>query len=103
MSKRNITYFNDHWLSDPRFSNLVDKCVKNTNAKCKVCKKVVDLLSMIMSSLISHVAGKNTRANSHCRILHQLLGKHLWNLPKVLKILLVLVSNHYYYYQFIYR
>ena len=33
MSERHITYFNDQWIHDPRFSSWIEKCTKITNAK----------------------------------------------------------------------
>ena len=57
MSKRHITYFNDQWI-DPRFSSWIEKCTKRTNAKCRICQKIIDLSTMGVSSLISCAVGK---------------------------------------------
>ena len=58
MSKIDIMYFNDQWLSDSRFSSWIEKCGSNTSARCKVCCKVIYLSSMGVSSLVSHASEK---------------------------------------------
>ena len=58
MSKTHITYFNNQWIDNPRFSCWIEKCTKRTNAKCHIYQKTIDLSTMGVSSLISHTAGK---------------------------------------------
>ena len=58
MSERHISYFNDQWIDDPRFSSWIEKCTKITNAKFGIYQKIIDLSTMGVSSLISHAAGK---------------------------------------------
>ena len=55
MSKR---HFNDQWIDDKRFSSWIEKCTKQTNAKCCICQKIIDLSTVGVSSLIPHAAGK---------------------------------------------
>ena len=55
MSKR---HFNDQWIDDKRFSSWIEKCAKQTNAKCCICQKIIDLSTVGVSSLIPHAAGK---------------------------------------------
>ena len=58
LSKRHVTYFNDQWIDDQRFSSWIKNCIKRTNAKCCICQKIIDLSTRGVSSLISHAAGK---------------------------------------------
>ena len=65
MPKRNVTYFNENWFKDSRFSSWIEKGQQNTSAKCKVCCKVIDLSSVGVSSLVSHASGnKHIKAMS---------------------------------------
>ena len=58
MSKRHITYFNDQWIDDPRFSSWIEKCTERTNAKCCICQKNINLSTIGVSCLISQAAEK---------------------------------------------
>ena len=61
MSKRHITYFNDQWIDDPRFSSWIEKCTERTNAKCCICQKNINLSTIGVSCLISQAAEKKLR------------------------------------------
>ena len=60
MSKRNTTYFNEKWFDEPRVSSWIERCPSNRSEKCRLCCKVIDLSSMGVSSLVSHVSDKST-------------------------------------------
>ena len=45
-------------FEDSKFSSRIEKSQQNTSAKSKVCCKVIDLLSVGVSSLVSHASGK---------------------------------------------
>ena len=62
MSERHISYFNDQWIDDPRFSSWTEKCTKITNAKFGIYQKIIDLSTMGVSSLISHAPGKTSKS-----------------------------------------
>ena len=58
ISKGSTTYFNEIWFKDSRFSSWIEKGEQSTSAKCQVCCKVIDLLSMGVSRLVSNASGK---------------------------------------------
>ena len=58
MSKKNVTYFQDEWLDDDRFSKWVMKTHLKIHARCSICQRDFDLSVMGVSALLSHASGK---------------------------------------------
>ena len=59
-----INDFFEVWLKDPRFSDWVQKSDSKTKAKCKLCRAVIDISSMVVFALNSHAKG-----NKHKQIV----------------------------------
>ena len=58
MSKKNVTYFQDEWLDDDRFSEWVMKTHLKTHARCSISQRDFDLSTMGLSALLSHASGR---------------------------------------------
>ena len=63
MPKKSVTYFQDEWLDDDRFSNRVMKTHLKTHARCSICHRDFDLSIMGVSALLSCASGKNIKTN----------------------------------------
>ena len=68
MPKKNVTFFQDEWLDDDRFSKWVMKTHLKTHARCSIYQRDFDLSTMGVigvgvhgSALLSHASGKKHR------------------------------------------
>ena len=58
-SKKNQKYFVDVWLEDPLFNGWLCKVKEcNTEARCSVCHKTIELSSSRRSLITNHAKGK---------------------------------------------
>ena len=71
MPKKRVTYFQDEWLDDDRFSNWVMKTHLKTHARCSICQRDFDLSTMGVSALLSCASGKKHKGKltSYLKIL----------------------------------
>ena len=54
MSKKKKTYFQRIWLVQEQYKDWLPEAPEDTNAKCKLCKKVYKLSNMAADALKSH-------------------------------------------------
>lgn len=53
-----ICKFQHEWLTKPHFKEWLGQASKNTEAKCNVCMSIIDISSMGIGALKSHMKGK---------------------------------------------
>ena len=66
MPKKNVTYFQDEWLDDDRFSKWVMKTHLKTHARYSICQRDFDLSTMGVSALLSHASEKKNIRQTDC-------------------------------------
>ena len=74
MSKKNVTYFQDEWLDDDRFSKWVMKTHLKTHARYSICQRDFDLSTVGVSALLSHATEKKKHKTNwlvYLKILEQ--------------------------------
>ena len=56
---RGLCLFQDSWLRDPAFKDWIERDGNNVrNARCKICKKTIDIASMGRTAVKFHGNGK---------------------------------------------
>ena len=56
-NKKN-TVFNHRWLEEDEFESLLASTKDEDKARCKLCKKSIELSNMGRQALLSHCSGK---------------------------------------------
>ena len=54
MPKKKKTYFQKCWFSQEQYEDWLAEAPEDTNAKCKLCKKVFKISNMAANALKSH-------------------------------------------------
>ena len=59
--KKKKTVFNHKWLEEDEFKSWLASTKDEEQARCKLCKKDIELSNMGRQALLSHCSGKNIR------------------------------------------
>ena len=80
------TVFNAKWLEDEDFNSWLTSCKSDEKAKCKICKKYIELSKTGRQVLISHCNGKKHKENDvKIKSFFQPVNKSLVNPVKALE------------------
>ena len=52
------TFFNANWLEEDQFKSWLTSAKDGNKARCKLCKKDIELSNMGRQALVSHYSGK---------------------------------------------
>ena len=65
MPPMEVTFFQEAWLQNPKFSTWIQQTAIQTEAKCKLCCKTIDLSNMGTRALESHAqSAKHVKLNN---------------------------------------
>ena len=58
MSLHSVSSFQEEWYTNKKYKLWISKSSKSTGARCTLCKKDIDISTMVSSALDSHAKGK---------------------------------------------